>query len=372
MLRFYSVALIRAIWSYREGSCFSVFSVVKKEPNTEDAEHLRALCVAALEARRTRRSPFWSRHTTCVVALALLFAVCTLGTLHAQTIKVSIPAWVETNGCALPPKFEAALNGKTVPVTAQLGPGSDQVILVVLDLTGDLTLIDAAKQALIAEISKLPPNAWVGLLRTQDGLHVLADPGASRQPPIDAIRSLSNSSEPDLLETVQSALSLADALMRKSPLRVSVLYITDGSIYSYREDYTNPVINESDPHDLSRRFPEALINAKISKLVEASSSLEAPLFVVHLNYRRDRLNTAYQNGLRTLAEATGGRGDICRSVAEIPEAISAMFARISSAWRLTLALPTRIHYNIQIHLSAPCGDGELRISWRTHLRPKEG
>ena len=43
--------------------------------------------------------------------------------------------------------------------------------------------------------------------------------------------------------------------MRKSPVRVSVLYITDGSIYSYREDYTNPVINESDPHDLSRRFP---------------------------------------------------------------------------------------------------------------------
>jgi hypothetical protein len=304
--------------------------------------------------------------------LTLLLALCTLGTLQAQTVSVSIPAWVETNDCALSPKFEAALNGKMVPVTAQLGPGSDQVILVVMDLTGDLTLIDAAKQALIVEISKLPTNAWVGLLRTQDGLHVLADPGASRQPSIEAIRSLSNSNEPDLLETVQSALSLADALMRKSPVRVSVLYITDGSIYSYREDYTNPVINESDPHDLSRRFPEALINAKISKLVEASSSLEAPLFVVHLNYRRDRLNVAYQNGLRTLAEATGGRSDTCRSVAEVPESISAMFARILSAWRLTLALPTRIHYNIQIHLSAPCGDGDLRISWRTHLRPKEG
>ena len=308
----------------------------------------------------------------CSALPAALFAVCTIATLHAQTVSVSIPAWVETTDCALPPKFDAAFNGRTVPVTAQLGPGSDQVILVVLDLTGDLTLIDAAKQALIAEISKLAPNAWVGLLRTQDGLHVLADPGPDRQPLIDAIRSLSNSNEPGLLETVQSALSLADAMMRKSPVRVSVLYITDGSVYSYREDYTNPVINESDPHDLSRRFPEALINAKISKLVEASSSLEAPLFVVHLNYRRDRLNMAYQNGLETLADATGGKGDICRSVAEIPEAISAVFARISSAWRLTLALPARIHYNIQIHLSAPCGDGDLRISWRTHLHPKEG
>ena len=330
---------------------------------------LRVLCGEPFALRG--RPKFW-RLSTRVALLTLLLAICTPGALHAQTVSVSIPAWVETNHCAVPPKFEAALNGRPLPVTARLGPGSDQVILVVLDLTGDLTLIDAAKQALIAEISKLPSNAWVGLLRTQDGLHVLADPGASREPPINAIRSLSNSNEPDLLETVQSALSLADGLMRKSPARVSLLYITDGSIYSYRNDYTNPVINESDPHDLSRRFPEALINDKVSKLVEASSSLEAPLFVVHLNYRRDRLNVAYQNGLTTLAEATGGRGDICRSVAEIPEAISAMFARISSAWRLTLALPTRIHYNIQIHLSAPCGDEELRISWRMRLRPKEG
>ncbi len=304
--------------------------------------------------------------------MALFSTICTITTLRAQTANVSIPAWIETNDCSLPPKFAAALNGKTVPVTAQLGPGSDQIILVALDLTGDLTLVEAAKQALIAEVSKLAPNAWVGLLRTQDGLHVLADPGGIREPVIDAIRSLSNSTEPDLLETVQSALTLADGIMRKSPVRVSVMYITDGSIYSYRDDYTNPVINESDPHDLSRRFPEALINAKISKLVEASSSLEAPLFVVHLNYRRDRLNIAYQNGLETLADATGGKGDICRSVAEIPEGISAMFARISNAWRLTLALPTRIHYNVQIHLSAPCGDEDLRISWRTRLRPKEG
>jgi hypothetical protein len=212
----------------------------------------------------------------------------------------------------------------------------------------------------------------VGLLRTQDGLHVLADPGADRQPLIDAIQSLSNSSGPGLLETVHSALSLADAILRKSPVRVSVLYITDGSIYSYREDYTNPVINGSDPHDLSRRFPEALITDKISKLVEDSGSLEAPLFVVHLNYRQDRLNIAYLNGLETLADATGGKSDVCRSVAEIPEAISGILARISSAWRLTLAVPSKIHSNIQIHLSAPCGDGDLRISWRTHFRPKEG
>jgi hypothetical protein len=303
---------------------------------------------------------------------AVLLALSTFTAVRAQTANVSIPAWIEANNCASAPKFEAALNSKPVPVTAQLGPASDQVILIVLDLTSDLSLIEAAKQAIIAEISKLPPNAWVGLLRAQDGLHVLADPSADRQPLIAAIQSLSNSGEPGLLETVQPSLSLADGIMRKSPVRVSVLYITDGSIYSYREDYTNPVINQSDTHDLSRSFPEVLIKEKISKLVEDISSLQAPLFVVHLNYGRDRLNEAYQNGLENLADATGGKSEICRSVAEIPEAISGMFTRISTAWRLTLAIPTKIHNNIQIHVSAQCSDEDLQISWRTNFHPKEG
>jgi hypothetical protein len=303
---------------------------------------------------------------------ALLLAVGTTGVLRAQTAGVSIPAWIETSGCSQPPKFEAALNGKVVPVTAQVGPASDQIILLVLDLSGDLALIDAAKQALATEISKLPSNAWVGLLRTQNGLRVLADPGPNRQPLLEAIRSLTISGEPGLLDTLESALTLADGIMRKSPVRVSVLYVTDSNIYSYREDYTNPVINGSDPHDLSRRFPEALIKDKISKLMEDGGSLEAPLFVVHINHRGDQLNVAYENGLGTLAEAAGGRAALCPTMAKIPEAMSTTFARISSAWRLNLALPSKIHSNIMIHLSAPCGDAEQRISWRVHLHPKEG
>jgi hypothetical protein len=256
--------------------------------------------------------------------------------------------------------------------TSQLGPGSDQIILVVIDLTGDLALIEAAQQAVITEISKLPPNAWVGLLRDQDGLHVVADPGADRQPLLQAIQSLPHIGAPGLLGTVPSALGLADALLRKAPVRVSVLYLTDGGIYSYREDYTNPVINQSDPHDLSRRFPGALVQEKISKLVNDISSLQAPLFVVHVNSRQDRLNLIYQNGLEALADATGGKASLCRSVAEIPEAVSAVFARMSSGWRVTLAFPSKLHFNSQIHLSAPCHDETQRLTWRTHFHPKGG
>jgi hypothetical protein len=306
------------------------------------------------------------------VVWAVFCAICVAVNVCAQTANISIPAWIEGGDCGTAPKFEATFNGKPAPVTAQLDPASDQIILVVFDVTGDVSLLDPAKQALISEVSKLPQNAWVGLLRDQDGLHVLADPSPNRQPLIDAIRSLSNSGGPGLLETVQTVLTLADALMRKSPVRVAVLYITDGSIYSYRADYTNPVINGSDPHDLSRRFPGALVQEKFSKLGGQIDSLAAPLFVAHLSYRSDGLNTIYQNGLETLAAITGGKAGVCRSVAEIPETISGMFSRMSSAWRLTLAVPSKIHDNAQVRLSAPCRDDALRLSWRTHFHPKGG
>ena len=304
--------------------------------------------------------------------LALLAAGSTLETVQAQTASVSIPAWVEEGNCGPAPRFEATFNGKPAPVTSQLGPGSDQIILMVFDFTGEVSLVEAAKQAVVEEISRLPANAWVGLLRDQDGLHVLADPGPNRQPLVDAIKDFAGMGKPGLFETVNSALTLADSIMRKSAVRVSVLYITDGNIYNYREDYTNPVINGSDPHDLSRVFPDALIQDKISKLVGEVTSLEAPLFVVHISYRGDTLNESYQNGLLTLADATGGKGQVCRSVGEIPDAISAAFARISSVWRLTLGVPPKFHSNAQIHLSAPCDGEDARLSWRTRLRTKEG
>lgn len=304
------------------------------------------------------------------LAAACALSICAAS---AQTARVSIPAWVEGDAAG-PVTFQAELNGKPAAIAAQLGPSSDQVILVVLDVTGDASLVDPARQALVAELGKLAPRTWVGVLRAQDGLHVLADPGPDRRPAADAIGNVPNSGNPGLLETVQPALALGDGLLRKAPVRVAVLYVTDSNVARYREDYTNPIINQSDPHDLSRRFPEELIEEKIAKLVDATAMLEAPLFVVHLHDRGDPLNRAYQNGLKVLAEATGGQADICRSVAEIPEAIGAAFDRISREWRLTLAVPPKVHGLMQAHVSAKSGDSEPRLSWRSHLeaerRPK--
>lgn len=300
----------------------------------------------------------------------LLFLISAGFVAHAQTPAISVPVRIDKSSCSGAPSFKSTLNGKPAKVRARLGPGSDQIILIVFDLTGSLSRIEAAKQAVMTDISNLPKNAWVGLLRSQDGLHVLTDPSPNRQKVIRAIRSLSTNGTPGLLETVRMALSLANAMVRKSPVRVSVLYITDGSIYSYREDYTDPVINPSDPHDLSRRFRDVLINEKMSKLERHISSLEAPLFVVHLHYRQDRLNEAYQNGLESLAKSTGGEAAMCHSLAEIPHVISTMFARITTTWRLNVVVPPKTHSHLKVGLSASCSSGNAQVSWRTHFHLK--
>lgn len=296
------------------------------------------------------------------------WALCGLPA-RTQGVRLSVPVWVEGGTAA--PKFEATFNGKPAVVSAQLGPSSDQVILIVLDVTGDPSYVDPAREALAGAISKLPQNAWVALLRAQDGLHVLADPGPDRRAAIDSVQNLPNSGTPGLLETVPQALALADSLIRSVPVRVAVLYVTDSNIYNYREDFTNPVINQSDPHDLSRRFPEALVEEKISKLIDGAAPLEAPLFVIHIHDRTDRLNRAYENGLRTLAEASGGREDICRSLAEIPEAVEDVFGRITSGWQLTLTIPPKVHGLAQVRLTGKSGGEELRLSWRSHMEAQE-
>lgn len=80
---------------------FSAFSVAKKGLNTEVTETLRALCVEALEAQRTRRSLSWLRSPghappsvrTGVGTLDVLRTVASSGRkgpMAPRTLKLSI------------------------------------------------------------------------------------------------------------------------------------------------------------------------------------------------------------------------------------------------------------------------------------------
>jgi hypothetical protein len=282
----------------------------------------------------------------------VLAAVIAAAAPKTRRERVTIPVWTE--GEALEPDaVEARLAGKAVPVEAVRGPGDDLLLLLVLDLSGDLGLAEAARDALAREAEALPPNAWVGLMRAQDGLRVVLDPTADRAELARAIRETALGSYAGLLDSVQTVMELADHILRKSGVRVAVFYVTDSDVRRYREDFANPVINASDPRDLSRRFPEGLIQEKIRKVDGTLALLETPLFIVHLNYRSDRLNEAYQAGLKQLAATTGGGSEFCRSPAEIAEAIRRSLERIASHYSVVVAMPPRAPRIIPVELRAP-------------------
>lgn len=269
-----------------------------------------------------------------------------------------ITAWpVNGNGAAPPDDWKASLtvavDGAPVKAARIKGPDSDLLLLVVLDLVGDLAFVDPARQALAAEIRGLPGHVWPAVLRAQDGLRVAADPAPDPAGAIAAIENTQIGGRAGLLDTVEPAARLAAALIARNPVRVAILYVTDSNIYNYREDYTNPVINPSDSRDLSRRFPEGLIREKTTALANSLAAFDVPVFAVHLAFLRDRLNEAYQNGLQLMAESTGGALSMCRTPNDVPSVIAAAFARIRGHWAIDLEVPEAAARNFTVQLSAP-------------------
>jgi len=284
-----------------------------------------------------------------------------------RVIKVAV--WPDPPGTPLAAKdFSAMLAGAPARVVGLKGPGDNLMLVAVLDLAGDLSLAEPAKEALATDIGQLPPRAAVAVMRAQDGAKVLADPSADRAAAMDAVRDLPVSGKAGLLDTVATVTALADSILAKSSVRVAVLYLTDSDPENYREDFTNPVINSSDTHDLSRKFPEALIQDKISKVAAVLAQRQAPLFVVHLRYRSDRLGEAYQNGLKQLAEVTGGSAIFCRSSEEIANAVERALGLITSSYSLALAVPPLRSQSFDLRLDT---GGKYSLTYRTRFVLKE-
>jgi hypothetical protein len=289
---------------------------------------------------------------------------------RARLTQIRIPLWMESKapaGGGLSARdFRATLDGTPSRILNVQCPHDDLIILVVLDLSsGDLTLAGPAKDTLTAEIQKLASNTYVGLLRAQDGLQVLLDPTVDRDAAVHGIEQQAVSGKAGLLSTIGAIAGIADSMLIKSTVRVAVVYVTDGDVRNYREDFTNPVINSSDSHDLSRRFPETLVQEKIAQLSTLLAAAQAPVFLVDIYQRGDRLNEAYQNGLKQLAETTGGAAFFSRSTTEIPEVIRKCFETVTSHYSLTLALPEHVSARPQIRITAPETDSSF--SYRTRI-----
>lgn len=105
-------------------------------------------------------------------------AGCLAAPPDAAPAHIRIPVWVEPGGGAA--GFRATLSGSASRILATKCPADDLLLMLVLDLTQDLTQATLAKDALVAEIHKLPPKTTVAVLRAQDTLKVLADPAPDR------------------------------------------------------------------------------------------------------------------------------------------------------------------------------------------------
>jgi hypothetical protein len=270
-----------------------------------------------------------------------------------------------------PATVKATVEGRATKIVGIRDPDSALLLLIVLDLTGDLALISPARDALKSELQALPANVWVALLRAQDGLRVLADPGPGRAAAIAQLDALETTGRAGLLEAVEPAAALAERILRRSPVRTAVLFLTDSSIYNYREDYTNPVINPSDSRDLSRRFPDALIREKAAKLAATLNAFDVPVFIQHLAFLRDRLNEAYQTGLQQIAEATGGSAAFSRAPGDIPGDVGQMLKKIASLWALDLELPAGTPRTYSVQLTAAGREIQYRTRFTLAARGKE-
>jgi len=299
-------------------------------------------------------------------SLLLVVALAAGGAGRDQDAPIRIPLWSEGSAPVEAAHLQAQVDGRPAPILRLHGPEDPLMLLVVLDLVADLNEADLARDALIAALREAGPNVYVGVLRAQDGLRVLLDPTTDRDAIAQAVLSFPVSGRPGLLETLETMSRLADAILEKAGVRIAIYYITDSNIYSYREDFTNPVINWSDSGDLSRRFPEGLVRDRISKLAAKLSATQTPLFITHVEYRTDRLNEAYQNGLMQIASVTGGQAAFCRSNADIQPAIASMIKTILSHYSLDLKMPANAAENVAIKIESQNG----AVTHRTRMRIK--
>ena len=276
---------------------------------------------------------------------------------------LKIPVWVEKEEGRFwedgkRQSFKVFLEDKEVAIKSFQHPKSGTVLLIVFDTVADLTRVDEARRVLQDALKSLNEQYWIGLLKAQDGLSVLQEPTADHNILNEKIQSIQVNGKAGLLDTLEPVSQLATAILQKAAVRLSVLYITDSGIANYRADYLNPVINSSDSGDLSRRFSDRAIQERLSRLSESLSAFTVPISVLHLEYRGDTLNLAYQSGLERIAAESGGAAVLCRTTDEIRPALTALLNRIRSGYVVTVDAPNSKRQSLKVRIAAQDAEGK--------------
>ncbi|MFN7946510.1 MAG: hypothetical protein U0Z53_14260 [Blastocatellia bacterium] len=291
--------------------------------------------------------------------------------------QLKIPVWIESEDGsfrddAKRQQFKIFIDDREVAIKGFQTSRSGTVMLVVFDTVADLARVDEARSALQAAIADLSDQYWIGLLRAQDGLTVIQEPTSDHKILNEKIGSVQVSGKAGLLDTLEPVAQLATAMLQKAGVRLSVLYITDSAIGSYRADYLNPVINSSDAGDLSRRFSDRAVQERMSRTVESLARFTVPIYVLHLVHRGDTLNLAYQSGLERIATESGGTAAFCRTSDEIRPALSGIINRIRSGYLLAIDPPNTKRKSARVRVEVQNDEGKppARITHINQLRVK--
>ena len=276
---------------------------------------------------------------------------------------LKIPVWVEEGDDQFwldgnRQAFKVFVEEKESPVKSFQTPKSSTILLIVFDTVADLARVDEARLALSETIKTFGQNYWIGLLKAQDGLSVIQEPTADRALLTEKIQAIQVSGKAGLLDTLEQVSTLASGMMQKASVRVAVLYITDSGIANYRADYLNPVVNSSDSGDLSRRFSDRAVQEQMSRQADALGEFTAPIFILHLSYRSDSMNLAYQSGLERIAAASGGLALFSRTNEDVEPSLKSLLTRIQASYFLGVDQPTAKRNAVKLRVEAKKADGQ--------------
>ncbi len=304
-------------------------------------------------------------------ALLLLLVIVFSTTLLAQTPPANapnkpllkVPVWVESEDGQFwlegkRQSFKVFLDDKEAPIKSFQGPRNSTILLIVSDTVADMARVAQAQTALAEALKSLPENYWVGLLRAQDGLAVLQEPTANRAVILEKLQALQVNGKAGLLDTLEPLAQLATTMQQKAGVRLCVLYVTDSGVANYRADLLNPVINSSDSGDLSRRFSDRAVQERMSAQAQTLGAYTIPFFILHLEYRGDTLNLAYQSGLEQIANNSGGAALFCRTNDEIAPALTALLDRIRAEYVVGIEAPANKRPNAKLRIEAVDADGQ--------------
>jgi len=111
--------------------------------------------------------------------------------------------------------FHASIDATDARIIGLQCPDDDLVLLLVLDLSsGDLTVVDPAKETLLEEIRKTAGEIFRRpAARRDDGLHVLEDPTANRETIAGEIALPTLGRKTGLLSTIDDIERVGDAML---------------------------------------------------------------------------------------------------------------------------------------------------------------